>query len=145
MSPVFDLAVFFAEYEEAAHAGDAERSRRLYADTFVASSPAGLVTGQNDDEFAAMVVEGFARYRELGMTVMRVERVSASWLGDSHCLATVLWHSEWEGVGDVDFEVSYGLRGLPDEPRIFSWVSHEDEQAVMRERGILPADAAEGS
>ena len=56
MSPVFDLAAFFAEYEEAMHAGDAARSRRLYADTFVASSPAGVIAGRNDDEFAQMVL-----------------------------------------------------------------------------------------
>ena len=142
MSPVFDLAAFFAEYEEAMRAGDPERSRRLYAEAFVAASPGGLLTGTNDDEFAGMVAQGWQRYGELGMTVMRVERVSASWLGESQCLATVLWHSEWKGAGSIDFEVSYLLRGLPDEPRIFGWVSHDDEQVVMRDRGILPATDA---
>jgi hypothetical protein len=145
MSPVFDVAAFFAEYEEAMHAGDPERSRRLYADTFVASSPGGLIAGTNDDAFAAMVAQGMARYRELGMTVMRVQQASASWLGDTQCVVTVHWHSEWERAGAIDFEVSYLLRGLPDEPRIFGWVSHEDEQVVMRERGILPADAGGAS
>lgn len=128
----------FDDYERMID-GDPELARSLYAETFTASGPKGMLSGSNDEEFRTMVGAGLDQYRALGMTAMRIRGIDEHWLGDRHCVATVHWHSEWDQSDPIDFEDTYLVRldEGDDAPRIFGWISHEDENDVMRSNGIM--------
>lgn len=70
---------------------DMDEAAALYASEFIAASPAGLVTGRNDDRLRQVMAQGYARYREIGTKDMRLRDVRLSPMGEHHCVAHVAW------------------------------------------------------
>jgi len=118
---------------------DTAEMAALYAAEFIASSPAGVMTGRNDDRFRQAMAQGYAHYRAIGTKGMRIRDVRLSGIDDHHCVAHVAWTATYvrEGQPDIaiDFEVHYFVRTLEGTPKVFGWVSG-DEQALLREHGI---------
>lgn len=138
------VRAFFERYEQVfrcALRGDAEmeEAAQLYAPEFIASTPAGVVSGKNDAQLAKVMAQGYARYRAQGMKDMRLQSLHTSPIDDDHCLAHVAWTATYarEGRPDVaiDFQVHYFVRGLGSEPKVFGWVSG-DEQALLERHGL---------
>jgi hypothetical protein len=50
----------------------------LYASEFIAASPAGVVSGRNDDLLKETMARGYARYRAIGTKMMRLRNVRLS-------------------------------------------------------------------
>jgi hypothetical protein len=112
----------------------------LYASAFIAASPAGVMTGANDESLRQAMAQGYAHYRAIGTRGMRIREVRITPIDDLHCLAHVAWTATYarEGQADlgIDFEVHYLVQALNGEPKVFGWVSG-DEQALLREHGIV--------
>ena len=47
----------------------------LYAKAFIAATPSGVVTGQNDEQLKKVMADGFERYRQIGMSGMKLQRL----------------------------------------------------------------------
>jgi hypothetical protein len=113
----------------------------VYADAFIGANPTGVRCGANDDELRRVIPQGFEFYRSIGTKWMRVGSVDAHRLDDLHAAATVHWQSGYEKPDGsevrIDFDVVYLVRTVGDEPRIFGFITG-DEQAVLREHGLLP-------
>src|SRR5690606_11802627 len=113
-----------------------------FAPYFVESSPVGVHGGRNGLLFRWMVPRGFAHYRKLGTRRMRIESLDITELDAMHAMAKVCWHSEYvKKNGDavaIDFVVIYLLRVAGDGPKIFAYVSG-DEQKALREHGLARA------
>jgi hypothetical protein len=112
----------------------------LYASEFIAASPAGVMAGKNDEQLKQVMAQGYARYRAIGTKEMRIRDVRVSSLDDYHCVAHVAWtatysHKDRPDVA-IDFDVHYFVQKVDGEPRVFGWVSG-DEQALLRARGII--------
>lgn len=112
----------------------------LYAPEFIAASPAGIMAGKNDDEFRRAMEQGYAYYRAIGTKEMRIRNVRVSPIDRHHCIAHVAWTATYarEGQPDVaiDFDVHYVVQQLDGDPKIFGWISG-DEQAVLKQHGII--------
>jgi Domain of unknown function (DUF4440) len=112
----------------------------LYASEFIAASPAGVMTGKNDDQLKQVMSQGYARYRAMGTKEMRMRNVRLSPIDDNHCMAHVAWTATYarKDQPDValDFDVHYFVQQLDGEPKVFGWVSG-DEQALLRKHGII--------
>jgi hypothetical protein len=112
----------------------------LYASSFITSSPAGLMTGKNDDQLKRAMARGYERYRAIGTKEMRIREVRLSPIDEHHCVAHVSWRGTWarKNGEDVtlDFDVHYFIRKLGKEPKVFGWVSG-DEQAQLSEHAIV--------
>jgi hypothetical protein len=71
---------------------------------------------------------------------MRIRDVRVSPIDEHHCVAHVAWTASYarQGQADatIDFDVHYLVQKLDGEPKIFGWVSG-DEQAILREHGII--------
>lgn len=119
---------------------DMDEAAALYASEFIAASPAGVVTGKNDDRLKEVMAQGYARYRGMGMKEMRLRNVRLSPVDDHHCVAHVAWKAIYarkdQPDAAIDFEVHYLVQKLDGESKVFGWVSG-DEQALLRERGIV--------
>lgn len=136
---------FFERYESVFNrslggAIDTDEAAALYASEFIAASPAGVMTGKNDDQFKQVMTQGYAHYRAIGTKEMRIRNVRISPMDDHHCVAHVAWTATYarEGRADVaiDFDVHYLVQKLDGEPKVFGWVAG-DEQALLRQHGIV--------
>ncbi|MBA4011459.1 MAG: hypothetical protein C0481_06290 [Phenylobacterium sp.] len=121
--------------------GDLDESEAagLYAAEFIAATPAGVMSGKNDDAFVAAMAKGYERYRAIGTKAMTVRAVRVSPIDEVHCVAHVAWTATYarEGREDVaiDFEVHYLVQALDGEPKVFGWVSG-DEEALLKQHGV---------
>jgi hypothetical protein len=136
---------FFERYERCFNqslAGDMgmDEVAALYASEFIAASPAGVMAGKNDDQFKQVMAQGYARYRAIGTKGMRIRNVRLSSIDDCHCVAHVAWTATYARNDQpdvaIDFDVHYLIQELDGEPKVFGWVSG-DEQALLRQHGII--------
>lgn len=140
-----NLRAFFERYEATFNRGlrgelDMGEAAALYAPEFIAASPAGVMAGRNDDRLKEAMAQGYARYRAMGTKAMRLRDLRISPMDDRHCVAHVGWTATYARAGQpdiaLDFEVHYLVQTLADGPRVFGWVSG-DEEALLRQHGIL--------
>lgn len=136
---------FFERYESFFNrslAGDTDMKEvaALYASEFIAASPAGVMTGKNDDQLKQVMAQGYERYRAMGTKEMRIRDIRVSPMDEHHCVAHVAWTAHYARKDGPDvainFDVHYFVQKLEDEPKVFGWVS-SDEQALLKEHGIV--------
>jgi hypothetical protein len=128
-------------FQEALHGeADMDQVASLYACEFIAASPAGIRAGKNDDQFKQAMAQGYAHYREIGTRQMRKRDLRVSPMDEHHCVAHVAWTATYSRKGEpdvtIDFDVHYLVQTLDGEPKIFGWISG-DEQAVLKRHGII--------
>lgn len=141
-----DLQQFYEAYEDFANRGIAGEDvakglAAVFADYFVESSPAGVMGGKNDEKFLKMIPEGYASYKKMGITSMKIKALDITQLNELHYMARVQWQSFYtrkkdnrEGV--IEFELFYFLAKQQDAYKIFAYISG-DEQGVMKEHGLI--------
>jgi hypothetical protein len=123
-------------------AGDVDMNEvaALYASEFIAASPAGVMAGKNDDHLKQTMRQGYAHYREIGTKDMRIRDVRVSPIDEHHCIAHVAWTASYARKDQpdiaIDFDVHYLVQKLDGDPKVFGWVSG-DEQALLRQHGII--------
>jgi hypothetical protein len=119
---------------------DMEQVASSYASAFIAASPTGVRVGQNDEQLKQAMQQGFEYYRHIGTKDMRLRNVRIAPIDERHCLAQVAWTATYDRGNDpdisIDFEVHYFVQQLQGTPKIFGWVSG-DEQAVLKQHGII--------
>lgn len=116
-----------------------DEAAAFYASEFIAASPLGVMAGKNDDQLKQAMAQGYAHYRAIGTKEMRIRDIRISPIDDLHCVAHVAWAALYARKDrpdvTIDFEVHY-LVQMPDgEPKVFGWVSG-DEQALLEQHGI---------
>jgi len=135
----------FERYERVFNAAlhgdvDMDDVAALYAADFIAASPAGVMTGKNDAQLKQVMAQGYARYRAIGTKEMRIRQLRISPMDEHHCVAHVAWRATYvrndKPDVTIDFDVHYLVQQLGAEPKVFGWVSG-DEQAVLKEHGII--------
>ena len=118
---------------------DMDEIAALYASEFIAASPAGVMTGKNDDQLRQVMTQGYARYRAIGTKEMRIRGVRLSPLDELHCVAHVAWTATYARKDRpdvaIDFDIHYFVQKLDGEPKVFGWVSG-DEQALLAKHGV---------
>lgn len=141
-----DIQAFFERYQQMFMEGLRDPAGTTdvtwpYASAFVAASPTGINVGENDEQYRDVMRQGFDYYRQIGTKDMRLRSVDVVAIDDHHCLARVGWTAVYarDALPDVaiDFEVTYLLQQLDGPPKVFGWISG-DEEAVLREHGIIP-------
>lgn len=139
------IIAFFNEYAarfNAAISGketDASETTRCFADYFVESSPAGIIGGKNDDSFKEKIPEGYAHYKEIGITAMNILSKDITILDAIHAMAKIHWRSDYtkpdKSTGGIEFDVIYFLN-TKDDIKIFAYITG-DEQAALKEHGLI--------
>ena len=139
---VRDLFARYQRFFNRALAGDVDldEGTSFYASAFIAASPAGIVAGKNDEQLGQVMEQGYERYRATGTKQMRMRDVRLSPMDEHHCVALVAWTAIYSRQDapdiSIDFDVHYLVQKLNGEPKIFGWVSG-DEQALLKEYGIV--------
>src|SRR5262245_49237812 len=74
----------------------------LYASEFIAASPAGVMTGKNDDQLKQVMAQVYERYRAIGTKEMRIRDVRVSPIDEHHCVAHVAWTATYARKDQTD-------------------------------------------
>jgi hypothetical protein len=84
--------------------------------------------------------QGYARYRAIGTKEMRLRNIGITSLDEHHCVAHVAWTAVYERKPradvSIDFDVHYLVQKLNGEPKIFGWISG-DEEVLLKKHGIV--------
>ncbi|WP_332449431.1 hypothetical protein [Methanoculleus sp.] len=120
---------------------DVEATTGAFADCFVGANPHGVFCGKNGELFRAQLPAGFAFYRSIGTKSMNVGSLEVTDLDDYHLMVKVHWVSVYtnrDGSDErIDFDNIYFVQMIGEKPRIFGYVTG-DEQKLLRERGLIP-------
>ena len=120
---------------------DVEATAGAFADCFVGANPHGVFCGKNDEQFRAQIPLGFASYRSIGTKSMNVASLEVTDLDDYHLMVKVHWvsmYTKLDGSDErIDFDNIYFVQIIEEKPRIFGYVTG-DEQKLLRERGLIP-------
>jgi hypothetical protein len=111
----------------------------LYTDSFIGSSPLGVMTGQQGDEFTKALTAGFARYRAIGTRRMTILDVRVEPIDTIHALANVAWRASYSRDGaqkEIDFNNVYLVRIDDGRAKVFGWITG-DEDAELRKHGVI--------
>jgi hypothetical protein len=143
-----NIRKFFTQYEARFNQSlqdppvlDIDGVAASFTDFFIEASPLGVSGGKNDEKFREMIPQGFAFYKSIGTKSMKVANLDIIALDDDHAMAKVHWDSRYikrDGSKErIEFDVIYFLQLLRDEPKIFAYITG-DEQRVLKEHGLIP-------
>jgi hypothetical protein len=139
---------FFAQYEarvnralgDAPEVDDARAMVEAFSDSFIAANPGGVICGKNDEQFRLHILQGLEFYRSIGTKSMTISGLTVTALDEFHAQARVSWQSDYikkDGSGlRIDFDVIYMLQTVGERPKIFAYITG-DEDGALRERGLI--------
>jgi hypothetical protein len=133
------FADLFRRYATASLGQEPERLAAFYDQSFLAAGPLGAAAFTNDDDFLNWLKQVREFNLKAGMTSLGVVATRDISISKEYVLITVRWDARFLQTGDeqIEFEISYILRLAADGPRIAAYISHEDQEAVMRSRGLI--------
>lgn len=137
------LDEFFARYEQSANTFDPDIACSLYTGEFLGGGPAGVATGRNGEDLRQAMARRKVFFRQIGFQRAKVLNVEATPLDTHYTLAKVRWRMRFEKEPgqpkEFEFFTTYVLHdaGAGDGPKVAFWISHDDEQRVMREAGLI--------
>lgn len=114
-----------------------EQMGQFFEDCFVESTPQGVVSGKNDDQFVEKVQAGFEFYKSIGAKSMTIVSKDISLLDDLHALVKVYWrytYTKDERESAIDFTNFYFVT-TRDQVKIFGYIAG-DEQKALAEKGL---------
>lgn len=118
---------------------DVEAAANAFADCFVGANPQGVACGRNDDAFRAQIPQGYAFYRGIGIRSMTITTLAPSQLDERHWGVRVGWSAGYDHggrTGEFGFEVIYFVQMTDIGPRIFAYITG-DEEGELRRLGLL--------
>lgn len=143
------LKKFFSEYEERMNKAltdspevDVEATANAFADCFIEASPKGVMCGKNDEQFRIQIPKGLEFYRAIGTKAMKIIDLDIHSLDDFHAMVKVYWRAEYKKKDNtkkvIDFDVIYLLQILHSAPKIFAYITG-DEEKVLQDKGLIPS------
>lgn len=132
---------FFARYEAAANSFDPDLMVSLYTAEFMAGDPKGVSCGRNDEGLRDAFIQRREFFQKIGFRRTEILNVDATPLDERYTMAKVHWHMSFEKQPghplDFKFFITYFLYDPGSGPKAAFWISHDDEQRVMREASLL--------
>jgi len=134
---------WFRDYADAVSRFDADRVSRQYADCYVEAGPRGSTCIRNDDTFRSAIDRKRELFESLGFKSAKAVTVEDSRLDQNYSMVKVHWQMEFENKPgrriDAEFDNTYFVRHQGYDAQVVCYISHQDEEATMRDLGLLPA------
>ena len=130
---------FFTTYGSLSLAQDPHGLAAFYAESFIAAGPKGSMVFANDEKFIAWLIEVQKFNEKTGMEKLNVVKVADTPIGEAYTNATVTWSAYFgKKINQaVEFDITYILRNENNGYRVVMYVSHEDQEEVMKEKGLI--------
>lgn len=139
------LDAFFTDYEKRFNESlqkevDVENTVKSFADCFIEASPRGVNCGKNNDEFRQQIPKGYEFYKSIGTQSMSIRSKNTTQLDELHYMTKVDWSAFYQKKDgekvQIDFSVIYFTQLQKGEPKIFGYVTG-DEEKVLKEHGLI--------
>lgn len=133
------LEELFHRYGQASDKLDLKTIAGFYADNFISAGPKGSIA-QSKTEFAEKAQEASDFYRSVGQKSTRIVSKKIVPISNEYSMVVVHWGMMFEKTGDrlIEFDISYLVQQTGDDPKIILFISHEDEEEVMKKLGLIP-------
>lgn len=128
----------FAEYESAFNALEVEKQVPFFAEHFISAGPKGSIA-HGRDEFAKMASRAAEFYRSVGQTSAKILSMDETAISNEYSMVRVHWGVTFKKTGNrlIEFDVTYFIQKTGPEPKIIMFIAHQDEEAAMKELGLL--------
>jgi hypothetical protein len=141
---VKEIDEFFARYEEGANNFDADLLASQYTDCFIAAGPKGTACVSNDAKWKEAAAERKRLFQSLGFRFARILRKQVTRIDDTYAMVEVHWHLRFDNPSarqaDFRFSNTYFVGTADGVPKVCFYISHEDEEDVMKEAGLVPME-----
>lgn len=133
------LHEYFSRYASLALGPDPAQLAELYDASFLAAGPKGGAAFRNDESFLAWLRELHAFNARTGMSSMTAGEIREMPVGAGYSLVTVTWAATFQRTGatPIRFTISYLLRETESHPKVAAYISHDDQEEMMRAHGLL--------
>lgn len=133
-----DVKNLFNEYEKLFDALDVAGQARFFADSFISAGPHGAIA-QSKDEFLKMAEQAAAFYKSVGQTSAKILSIEETPISNEYSLVRAHWAVTFQNTEMklMEFDVSYIVQRMGEEPQIILFITHQDEQQAMKELGLL--------
>jgi hypothetical protein len=132
---------FFRRYEEGANTFEPAIVISAYPDAFMAADPNGAACIQNDAAFRKAIPGREALFRKIGFKSAEVLKVTETPMDERYTTALVQWRMVFEKEQGKPLEfvffITYILLAGKDGLKIVFYLSHDDEQKLMRDAGLI--------
>ncbi len=131
------LEKLFNEYEHCFGKLDFKKMTALFSDSFISAGRKGTLA-ENKKQFIQKAAEASTFYQQLGMNSAKILSRYELSISDNYSMVTIHWGVSFKKTGDqkVEFDVSYIVQKIGDDPRIIMMITHQDEEEKMRSLGI---------
>jgi hypothetical protein len=116
-----------------------EQTAELFSTCFISANPQGVNCGQNNEIFRDVMLNGYAFYRNIGITSMEIISKDIMILDDFHTMAKVAWKSIFKKEGktkSIEFRNIYFTQTKDSQHKVFAYITG-DEQRSLREAGLV--------
>jgi hypothetical protein len=130
---------FFEEYASLSLSANAEQLARRYAENFIFATKNHSAAFQNDEKFVEWLNGLFEFNKKTGLQKMEVKNIDSIKIGEYFTKATVTWGSTFLKKPEevISFDLHYILDHSGDDFKIILYISEEDQEQLMKEKGLL--------
>lgn len=140
------LDEFFTSYEEGANSFDADLLASQYTGCFIAAAPKGTVCVSNDAKWKEAAAERKRLFQSLGFRFAKILGKEVTRIDHAYAMVEVHWHLRFDNPSsrqaDFKFSSTYFVCTADGVPKVCFYISHEDEEEVMKEAGLVPMETA---
>jgi len=131
------LDTLFKEYEAAFDKLDVKTISGYCADSFISAGPKGSIT-QSRKDYEKKAEQATKFYKSIGRNSAKIISKRVMPICNDYSMVVVRWGITFDKTGNklIEFDTSYIIQEIGDEPKIILLISHEDEEEAMKKLAL---------
>ena len=131
------LDTLFKEYEAAFDKLDVKTISGYCADSFISAGPKGSIT-QSRKDYEKKAERATKFYKSIGRNSAKIISKRVMPICNDYSMVVVRWGITFDRTGNkvIEFDTSYIIQEIGDEPKIILLISHEDEEEAMKKLAL---------
>ena len=131
------LDTLFKEYEAAFDKLDVKTISGYCADSFISAGPKGSIT-QSRKDYEKKAEQATKFYKSIGRNSAKIISKRVMPICNDYSMVVVRWGITFDKTGNkvIEFDTSYIIQEIGDEPKIILLISHEDEEEAMKKLSL---------
>ena len=131
------LDTLFKEYETAFDKLDVKTISGYCADSFISAGPKGSIT-QSRKDYEKKAEQATKFYKSIGRNSAKIISKRVMPICNDYSMVVVRWGITFDRTGNkvIEFDTSYIIQEVGDEPKIILLISHEDEEEAMKKLSL---------
>ena len=127
----------FKEYETAFDKLDVKTISGYCADSFISAGPKGSIT-QSRKDYEKKAEQATKFYKSIGRNSAKIISKRVMPICNDYSMVVVRWGITFDKTGNkvIEFDTSYIIQEIGDEPKIILLISHEDEEEAMKKLAL---------